>query len=261
LTIGGKTTAPRGAAGSVTKDCRLALAFLTILPVRVADPGPDGLSRATTWFPLVGALLGVLAGGVRALGQPLFGPLPATVLAILALVVLTGALHQDGLADTADGLGARGNRERRLAAMRDPAIGVFGVLALLGWGLLLVSTLASLTSSRALAALITAETLARWAALLHATGAPPARTDGLGAAFHVGRVALLVASATAIAAAWLVCGVLPGLAALGAAALVAAASAVFARRTLQGRTGDTLGATVALSEVAICLVLLAIWHS
>src|ERR1700757_3136511 len=81
---------------------RGAIAFLTIAPVPSA---PDtGLAVAAGWFPLVGAAVGALAGGVRVGAQQLLGRTPATVLAMIALVVVTGALHQDGLADTADGL-------------------------------------------------------------------------------------------------------------------------------------------------------------
>src|SRR5262249_43615982 len=115
-------------------DAALAVAFLTIVPVKVRDPNAS-LSRAAAFFPPGGAAIGAAAGGVRVGLQPLLGTGPATVLALIALVALTGALHQDGLADTADGLGARGDRDRRLAAMRDSAIGAFGVLALIGWAL------------------------------------------------------------------------------------------------------------------------------
>ena len=82
-----------------------AIAFLTIVPVPAA--GEVGLSGAAVWFPVVGAAVGALAGGVRVLGGSVLGATVSTVLAMIALVVVTGALHQDGLADTADGIGAR----------------------------------------------------------------------------------------------------------------------------------------------------------
>jgi adenosylcobinamide-GDP ribazoletransferase len=235
-----------------------AIAFLTIVPT----PGAavTDLAGAAGWFPLVGGAVGALAGGVRVGAQPLLGRAPATVLAMIALVVVTGALHQDGLADTADGLGARGDRGRRLQAMRDPATGVFGTLALIGWALLMLSTLDALDARHALVVLVVACALARWGALLHATGTPPARADGLGAAFRVGPIAVGLASATSLALALALCGLAPGASALLAALLVAALSATFARRTLGGHTGDTLGATVAIAEVAVCATLLAVWH-
>ncbi|HTU78448.1 MAG TPA: adenosylcobinamide-GDP ribazoletransferase [Solirubrobacteraceae bacterium] len=235
-----------------------AIAFLTIVPIPGAAATTE-LAAAAGWFPLVGAAVGAFAGGVRVGAQQLLGRTPATVLAMIALVVVTGALHQDGLADTADGLGARGGRGRRLQAMRDSATGVFGALALIGWALLLLSTLASLDASRALLALIVACALGRWAALAHAIATPAARAEGLGAALRVGRLAFAAGSGVSIALALALCGLAPGAAAIGAALLLAALSALFARQTLGGRTGDTLGATVALTEVLVCTTLLALW--
>jgi adenosylcobinamide-GDP ribazoletransferase len=235
-----------------------AIAFLTIVPVRGAA-GAE-LAGAAGWFPLVGAAVGAFAGGVRVGAQQLLGRTPATVLAMIALVVVTGALHQDGLADTADALGARGDRSRRLDVMRDSATGAFGALALIGWALLLASTLASLDASHALIALVVASALARWAALVHAIATPAARSEGLGAALRVSRVAFGAATAASIALTLTLCGLAPGAIATAAALLAAALSAVFALRTLGGHTGDTLGATVSITELTVCATLLAIWH-
>ncbi len=250
-----------GFAGAVT------LLTIVPLPIQAATASPTGattagagLNRSAGWLPIVGAALGALAGGVRVLCEPRLGRSVSTVLATVVLVVATGALHQDGLADTADGLGARGGRTRRLEAMRDSATGVFGVLALLGWTLLLLTTMASLEADRALGGLIVACALARWAALLHAAGAPPARSDGLGMTFGADRLALSTATGASVILALGVCGSRAGAAALGTTLIVAALSAAFARRTLGGRTGDTLGATVAVVEVAVCVVLVAVWH-
>jgi adenosylcobinamide-GDP ribazoletransferase len=235
-----------------------AIAFLTIAPLpSTATAGP---TSSAGWFPVVGAALGALAGGVRVLCEPLVGRTVGTVLAMIVLVAATGALHQDGLADTADGLGVRGDRTRRLEAMRDSATGVFGTLALVAWALLLLTTLSSLDSEQALRALIVACALARWAALLHAASALPARRDGLGAAFHVSRLGLSAATAVSVILALAICGLTAGATVLGATLLIACVSAVFARRTLGGRTGDTLGASVAITEVVVCTVLLAAWQ-
>lgn len=241
-------------------DAALALAFLTIVPLPERAFAGGSMRRAAGWFPLAGVAIGALAGGVRAATEPLLGAGPATVLALVALVAVTGALHQDGLADCADGLGVRGDRERRLAVMRDSAIGSFGTLALLGWALLLFATLAPLTNAHALAALIAAAALGRAAALAHASTTPPARRDGLGAGFTVPAPALAVGVATAAAAALLAAGPLRGLLAIAAAALAALASAGVARWAIGGRSGDTLGATVVLTELVVCLALAAAWH-
>jgi adenosylcobinamide-GDP ribazoletransferase len=187
------------------------------------------------------------------------GDTVATVLAMIVLVVVTGALHQDGLADTADGLGVRSDRARRLEVMRDSSTGVFGALALIAWTLLLYTTVSSLDGDHALRALVVACALARWAALAHAAATSPARADGLGAALRVGRVALGVATAFAVIIALAAGGLVPGAAAIGTAVVVAGLSVAFARGTLGGRTGDTLGATVAVVEVAVCAALCGIW--
>lgn len=238
--------------------CAGAIAFLTILPVPIA--GGVELAGAIGWFPLIGAAVGALAGGVRLAAEPLLGRTVATVLALIALVLATGALHQDGLADSADGLGVRGDRTRRLVAMSDSSIGVFGALALIAWALLMLTTLSSLSGTRALRTLVTACAAGRWATLLHGAGSPPARAGGLGAAFHVGGVQLGAATLACVAVAMAVCGPAAGALAIAAAIVVAALSLVFVRRSLGGRTGDTLGATVAIAEAAVCVTLLAAWR-
>lgn len=250
---------PRAARRSFRPWDGLASAITLLTTVPVPAVAEAGLSSAAVWFPVVGAAVGGLAGGVRVLAGHALGPTVSTVLAMIVLVLVTGALHQDGLADTADGLGARGSRARRLEVMRDSSTGVFGALALIAWALLLYAALTSLDGDRALRALVVACALGRWAALVHAAATSPARSDGLGAALRVGRVALAVATMLAAIAALAVCGLAPGAAAIGASAVVAALSVVFARRTLGGRTGDTLGATVAIAEVVVCVVLLGVW--
>jgi adenosylcobinamide-GDP ribazoletransferase len=234
----------------------LAVAFLTAVPVRLRTAPP--LGAAAPWFTVVGAGVGAIAGAVGYVARPSLGASAAAVLAVAVLVVLTGALHQDGLADCADGLGARGGgAEARLAVMRDSSIGTFGALALGLWLLLVVSSLAGLGRDDAFAALVVAGAAGRWAALLHAVAAPAARRDGLGAAFRPSAPAVAVATVVAAAVAIGLVGV-HGLAALGAAALVATLVTAWSRRALGGRTGDTLGAAVALTEAAVLVVVLAL---
>lgn len=231
----------------------LAVTFLTIVPVRLRAPVPP-LGAAAPWFPVVGAAVGAAAGGIDYLAQPSLGPTVAAVLAVLMLVAITGALHQDGLADCADGLGVRGDRVRRLVVMRDPTVGTFGVLALSLWLLLVVAAIRGFERDDAWHALLAVAAVGRWAALLHAVAAAPARADGLGASFLANRVAVAVATIPAVLAA-LAAGVGPGLAALGAGVVVAALVTGWSRAALGGRTGDTLGATVTLTE-AVGLTLL-----
>jgi adenosylcobinamide-GDP ribazoletransferase len=244
-----------GRAERALRSGALAATFLTVVPLRLTRPAGD-LGAAAPWFPVVGALVGALAGGLLVAAEPLAGAQVAATLAVVALVGVTGALHADGLADCADGLGARGGgHARRLAVMRDPAIGVFGALALLAWGGLLVAALARLGGTDALIALVVAAAAGRWAALLHAATTAPARPDGLGAGFAVTPAAVALAAPVPVALAVVLEPPLQGLAALLAAVAVAGLASAWARRMLGGRTGDTLGATVALGELAACLAL------
>jgi adenosylcobinamide-GDP ribazoletransferase len=239
-----------------------AITFLTIVPVPAAAARQDEFRLGDTlvWFPLVGGAIGAFAGALRVACQPLFGRGPSTAIAMVGLVAISGALHQDALADTADGLGVRGDRVRRLAAMRDSATGAFGVLTLIGWALLLFTSLEPLRSGQVLRALITAGAASRLAALLHGIGAPPARPDGLGAGLQVKLPVLATAAVTTAAIIVAVVGPIRGAASLGVCVLVSALSAVLARRTVGGSTGDTIGAAVAVTEVAVCVALVGMWR-
>jgi adenosylcobinamide-GDP ribazoletransferase len=233
----------------------LALGLLTVIPVPTRRE-PPGLGAAAGWFPAVGALVGLVAGAVRFAADPTLGPGVASVLGAIALVAVTGALHQDGLADCADALGVRAGRARRLAVMRDSTIGAFGTLALALWAVLLVAVLAALPRHQVIWALALAGAQGRWAAVLHAAALPPARQDGLGAAFAPSRTSVAVATATVIIAA------LPhrpvgAFVAAGTGLAIALTVSAWARRALGGRTGDSLGATVAVTEVLVCVVLVA----
>lgn len=260
---------------------RLAVALLSRIPVGGSMPG-DGLGIAAPWFGVVGAALGLAEGGVRLAAGPVFGRTVAAVFAVAVAVALTGALHQDGLADCADALGVRAAsrttvgasatvgpssqangeaerrelRRRRLAVMREPGLGTYGTLALVLWALASVTLVAALPGRRVLAALAIAAALGRWAAVLHGCVLKPARSDGLGAAFSPGLGATLSATvlATAVSTVWLPAGPLSALAALAVCGLVVA----WARRALGGRTGDTLGATALLAELGSLGVLVAL---
>ncbi len=253
--------APPGAAVRLLRGLTGAVTFLTLVPMPAAAfGGTFELGWSLAWFPLVGAAVGATGGGVRVGLDHLLGPAPSSALAITAMVALTGALHQDALADTCDGLGVRGDRERRLAVMRDSTVGAFGVLAIVLWALIEFAALAGLTSVHALLALIAAGATSRCAAVLHGLLAPPARPGGLGAALGV--TATRAALATVAAAVICVVAVGParGGVALAVAAVVSGLCAQLARRAVGGSTGDTLGATAALAEATVCLALLASWR-
>ncbi len=244
---------------SALDEARAAVGLLTIVPVGRRALPEEASAGAAPWFPLVGGLIGVAAAGAYALGETLLGGFYGAALALTVAAILTGGLHHDGLADMADGLGARGDAARRLAVMRDSAIGTYGTLALIAYALLGVAALSPLGAPDAASSIVCGHVLGRWAALVQLALVAPARADGLGVAFSATRPALALGSVAAIAIALVAAGVLPGLAALAGAAIAAAVTAVAARALVGGRTGDTLGAAVLVTEIVVLSVLAAYW--
>ena len=231
---------------------RRAWAFLTRLPGG-AHPGDDReLGRSVPWFPVVGAMMGVLSGAVYwALNGPL-GALLAAVLAVATGAVATGCFHEDGLADTADALGGS-TIERRLEIMKDSRVGVFGVLALVLSTLVRVFAVSSLAPVDGLVALVVAHMLGRTTAVAVMAGAPAAAGTGLGHSYavHLPRARTAVAVVvSSVAAASLG---LPGAVSLAAAATGAALVGLVAWRAFGGTTGDVLGATEQIAEMAVLL--------
>lgn len=242
---------------SVVDEARAAVGLLTIVPVGGRELRAGSERGAGLWLPLVGALVGIVAAGAYGLGEALLGSGYGAALALTISAILTGGLHHDGLADSADALGVRGDRARRLAVMRESGIGAFGALALIAFALLATAALARLSPPDAVIALIAGHTLGRWAALAQLAFVAPARADGLGATFAADRVGFAIGSVVALAIALVAGGILAGLCAVAAAALAAAAIALLADRSIGGRTGDTLGAAVLVSELAVYSVLAA----
>lgn len=235
-------------------DLRIAAVFLTRLPVPFpAGTGAEAFARAVRLFPVIGLVVGLLGAAIQAaalwIGLP---ALAAAALALGAMAIVTGALHEDGLADTADGLGARADRDSALAIMRDSRIGVFGAMALMLVVILRVSALA--TIGPAWLALPVAEAAGRAAAPVLMAWLPPARKDGLSAA--AGRPpAAVVAVALSIAAVAVILALGPviGLFAALLATLAVAGLGAVARRRLGGQTGDIAGAGILLASTAVLL--------
>jgi adenosylcobinamide-GDP ribazoletransferase len=242
---------------SVVDEARAAVGLLTIVPVGRRELPAGSAQGAALWLPLVGGLVGVVAAAAYGLGEALLGSTYGAAFALTSSAILTGGLHHDGLADTADGLGVRGDLTRRLAVMRDSGIGAFGALALVAFALLATAALARLSPPEAAGALVAGHALGRWAALAQLAFVAPARADGLGAAFAADRLAFAVGSVVALAIALVASGIGAGLCAVAGAAVAAAASVLLAGRLTGGRTGDTLGAAVLLTELVVYSVLSA----
>jgi adenosylcobinamide-GDP ribazoletransferase len=229
---------------------RSALAFLTVLPVATSEGSPgERLGRA--YFPAIGAIVGLAAAAVFVLVGPFTTPLVAAVASVATLALLTGALHLDGLADSADGLFGGGDVARRLEVMRDPRLGSFGTVAVALVLLGDVAALAAMSPGRAVAALVIAGALSRLAMLAVITLVPYVRSSGLGIAAgdssHRGFDLALGGASAAVACLldW------PrALVALCLVAFTATAVVALARRRLGGATGDVYGATAELCLLA-----------
>lgn len=230
------------------------MSFLTVLPVANADGSPgERLGRA--YFPAIGAFIGLVAGLVFAATSAVATPLLAGAAAVAVLCVLTGAIHLDGLADSADGLLGRGDVARRLEVMRDPRLGSYGVTAIVVVLLLDLAAVTSMSPARAIAALAIAGALSRLATLSVVAFVPYVRASGLGvAAWDPGHRRLDLAIGVASAAIACLLDWRRALIALPLVALTALLLVVLARRHLGGATGDVCGATAELCQLATLIV-------
>jgi cobalamin 5'-phosphate synthase/cobalamin synthase len=242
------------------KSFLVAIAFLTRLPVgKYAAFDAADVAHSAGWFPLIGILLGVIYSLAAAL---LKDHLPLGVVAVLLVsldALATGALHFDGLADTADGFGGGKSREDVLRIMRDHAIGSYGGMALVVFVALKVTAYAALLKqSNWMAALILTPALGRWSILLLTATLPYARPSA-SVVEGMGKRPLLWG--TLVIAVALV-SVMSGRAWIAAAVVVAvtAAFGFYCRRRIAGITGDTLGANVQLCESAALLTFLWAGH-
>ncbi|MEK7476055.1 MAG: adenosylcobinamide-GDP ribazoletransferase [Candidatus Coatesbacteria bacterium] len=230
----------------------IALQFLTVIPVRIraAFGGPE-LARAMAWFPVVGALLGLLAAGVLVGWTRFVGPGAAAAVAVAVLAVVTGGLHLDGVADLADALGSHKSREEKLRIMDDSRIGAMGAATVALVLILKVALIASLPRSIAWTALVAMAAASRCAMLVPAVAFPYARREGGTAApfvEYLGPVTVAVAVALTAALAgglFHVAGLVATTVVLVAAWLAGAVAA----RALGGITGDVLGAVNELGEL------------
>jgi adenosylcobinamide-GDP ribazoletransferase len=245
-----------GARGLAT-ELRLAASFLTILPVGGAhDAAPEAVAASFAWFPLVGFLIGAALCIEDYALAPIFPQVLRSTLVILTLTVISGAVHLDGLADSADALGAGRDRERALTILRDSRVGSFGAIAIVFALMLKVLALASMGRPRRYAALYLAPGLARWTMVAVASGLDYLRERGGGAALlaQSSRRNLTLATITAVAALLPVIS-LRAFAAASIAVGLTLAMRWFYRRWLGGVTGDLVGAAGELAEIAVLIAM------
>lgn len=237
---------------------RAALSFLTILPV-----GPRSASQplgpARAYFPLVGLVLGAALGGIDLGLGKVFPPMLSGAVLVVAMVVLTRALHIEGFMDACDGLLGGYSRERRLDILRDPHIGAFAVVGGMALLLLKWASLVSLTGAVRGPVLLLFPCLSRWGMLVDMELYPYARAQGMGTSFQHGRRAWHVAlgSATAIIASLLFAGI-AGAVLLAVAFALAWGLGRWMAGLLGGLTGDAYGAVNEVIEVAVLLAAIAV---
>jgi adenosylcobinamide-GDP ribazoletransferase len=238
-----------------------ALRFMTIVPVTPSNDAiePDWLSRCVKYFPIVGIGVGLVSAIILLIANTIWDPMVASLLAVATSIAVTGALHEDGLADTADGLGGGWTVEKRLAIMKDSRIGTYGVIALAFGIALRVGALAELSVWAGAAALIAAHAAARvtpalamnWLSYAGDTASmkvsyidAPVTGDEL-------RFALIAAACALVPLALVsILSVISGLLLGG---ILATALAARARKLIGGYTGDVLGAIEQMVEIGFLL--------
>jgi len=241
---------------SWTADLGASFGFLTRLPMPAGLPFVP-LSEAMRAFPLAGAAIGAVSGlalaALAALGLP---ALVAAGLMLAALALLTGALHEDGLADTADGFGGGEDRPAKLAIMRDSHIGTYGVLALVLGVLIKAASLATVATGPWLytvALLAASGAFSRALIVWLMASTPPARSDGVAHAAgqpsdFTARSAILLGGILAFFLIIMTGGLVPALVVVGAGAAAAVAFRSLAMRQIGGHSGDICGALQFVTE-------------
>jgi adenosylcobinamide-GDP ribazoletransferase len=243
------------------RDIRIAVLICTRLPFGSPQIGSQDLVRASWALPVAGALVGAIGAFVFWAAVSLRLPPPiAAALTLVATLLVTGCLHEDGLADTADGFGGGWDRERKLEIMHDSHLGAYGACALAMSLLLRWSALTAMASPvRAAAALVAAHVAARAAlpAFMHVV--PPARAEGL--SVRAGQPALRSAALAAMIGI-LAMGLAMGITAMIIGLVLAMAAgflmAWLCLRQIGGQTGDVLGALEQVIEVIILLTAVAL---
>ncbi len=232
-----------------------AFQFLTLAPIRRGFDSRQ-VGQATAFFPLVGLVIGGILLGLNYLLGLVLPPSLVRVFILAALVVSSGGLHLDGLADTFDGMAGHRTSEQRLQIMRDSRIGGFGAMALALFLLIEYLALAALPADHLRYALLAAPVISRWAMVDAILAYPYARADGLGTPFknHVTWLQFWIATFITLAVA---VGFfrIAGLVVMAFAWLVFTLAAQYFRSQLKGLTGDTYGA---INEIAFVASLVAL---
>jgi len=243
-------------APGLLRDLAIATVFLTRIPVRIpGEVSGRDIARASRHYPLIGAGVGACVGGAAWLAMTVFPPVLAATLACVLGLMLTGAFHEDALADVADGFGGGFTVERKLTIMKDSLHGTYGVLALVMAMLVRVQAIALLPSGLVVAALVATHALSRVGPVWLMRLLPVARAEGLGAeASRIGWLEPALAALVAFGLALLTLGPILATFAILVAALTAMFVGWLSMKQVGGITGDVLGTAQQLAELGILLV-------
>lgn len=245
-----------------------AVMFLTRIPCPAwLDGDPVHLARSTAWFPAVGVLVGAVGGLAVLLGHLLWSSAVAVVLSTIVTVRLTGAFHEDALADVLDGFGGGTSTEQMLLIMKDSRVGAYaliGIVLTIGAKLSVLWLLTERDVWLAVRALIVGHVLGRWSALPLIRWLPYVRDDGTGKPFAAAVTLPRLVAGSLFTVVTVTCALWPmGLGTTAAMLLAAVLCTVTAgryfSRNLRGMTGDCLGAANQAVELAAYLVLGARW--
>jgi adenosylcobinamide-GDP ribazoletransferase len=243
---------------SLITDLRIGISLCTRLPFGPIAPVGDGdVARASWTFPIVGLIIGLTGAAIYALACRFrIPPEPAAVLPLAITVLLTGAMHEDGLCDTADGFGGGKTREQKLEIMRDSRIGTFGGCALALSLMLRWSALVALSEPRVVAiALVAAHAAARAGLPAFMRLIPPARPDGLSTSagqppWQSAAIAIGIGTLCLV----LSFGLSGAIVTLLTLALLGLALAALTMKQVGGQTGDVLGALEQTGEAVVFLI-------
>lgn len=236
----------------------LSLQFLTIIPVRIRHFEERKMARSAIFFPVVGCILGIfLAFIYEACLRRGFSPLASSTVCVIALIILTGGIHLDGLADTLDAIGSSKDRQTMLAIMREPTTGALGAVGLICVIVSKIVFLSEIPLDFVPAALIFMTTFSRWSQVIIITFFPYARKDGKASIFAKGKSLRLCAAATIFTIlSAIILWSAPGLIVFCLAGCFSYVCATIINHIIHGYTGDTLGAVTEITETFILLCIL-----
>lgn len=247
-----------------------AFKFLTAIPVPGRATGGEDLGRSIAYFPVVGLVIGLMLAGLNWLGGYLFPEVIVNGLLLVALVLITGAMHLDGFIDTCDGIAGHKSVEERWRVMRDSRVGAFGVIGVILLLLVKYISLNSLGGTLMMATLVLMPTVSRWAMAYAVKAYPYARPEGLGRILKQGAswpglvAATAITLMAAIGLAWLAgitCFYLVGPAIMLGVWVVTVGLAAYLKSKFAGLTGDSYGAINEVAEVFVLLLVALLSHN